>query len=309
MQDTNLKFPYSHNNPKRIDVDEILSITPKDYGLTPEAIKASMFGVHVIDPSTGKEMGDSFYEFAIESAISQAEAELDIVILPRTVQEDKDFQESEFSSYMFLHTAKKPVLQVEALGMESNGNRFRSYPSDWWKVYGRAGHIQVASSPLNRVIGNNYSSQSFSVGYGYGYGGGYGLGMGNPYLNNQGWGVNANAGGNQKSYPQLIHVEYIAGMLPQARMGVSEDWEMPSILHKVILKMAVKEIFQQWGRIVVPMGVSNHSLTIDGVTETVGYTSSANNGVAKAEINQLDEDITGLMNQLRSYYGNGFISV
>lgn len=314
--------PYSHNNPKLIDLAEIESITPADYGLTPEAIKASMFGVKVVDPSTGNEMGDSFYTYAIETAISKIETELDIVILPRLVTEHKDYNYAEYSSYMFLHAKSKPILQVEELGLEANGSYKRNYPSEWWKVYNRPGHIQVASAPLYGAIGGHVGGGIATFtggvafgGYGDGLYSGYGGGLYSGYgsLPNGsslgGYKPNPVSGGNQNSYPQLIHVSYIAGMLPQRRAGVTEEWEMPTLLNELIVKMASKQIFQQWGRLVVPMGVASKSLTIDGISESVSYTSSATNGAIKSEISQLDEDISDGLNKLRGYYGNGFISV
>ena len=310
--------PYSHNNPKLVDLEKIESITPADYGLTPEAIKASMFGVKVIDPNTGNEMGDSFYTYAIETAISKVETELDIVILPRVVTEHKDYNYAEYSSYMFLHAKAKPILQVETLGLEANGSYKRNYPSEWWKVYNRPGHIQVASAPLYGAISGNMGGgiATFSGGASFGgFDGGYGgrLHGGLSSLPNGsslgGYKPNPVSGGNQNSYPQLIHVSYIAGMLPQRRAGVTEEWEMPTILNELIVKMASKQIFQQWGRLVVPMGISSKTLTIDGISESVSYTSSATNGAIKSEIGQLDEDIADGLNKLRGYYGNGFISV
>lgn len=310
--------PYSHNNPKIVDLETIESITPSDYGLTPEAIKASMFGVKVVDPNTGNEMGDSFYTYAIETAISKVETELDIVILPRVVTEHKDYNYAEYSSYMFLHAKSKPILQVETLGLEVNGSYKRNYPSEWWKVYNRPGHIQVASAPLYGAISGNMGGgiATFSGGASFGgFDGGYGgrLHGGLSSLPNGsslgGYKPNPVSGGNQNSYPQLIHVSYIAGMLPQRRAGVTEEWEMPTILNELIVKMASKQIFQQWGRLVVPMGISSKTLTIDGISESVSYTSSATNGAIKSEIGQLDEDITDGLNKLRGYYGNGFISV
>jgi len=41
--------PYGQNNPKRINVDQIEKLVLSDYGLTPSAIKAYMFGNRVID--------------------------------------------------------------------------------------------------------------------------------------------------------------------------------------------------------------------------------------------------------------------
>lgn len=281
--------PYSHHNPKRIDPETIDTITLADYGLEPNAVKAYMFGLHVIDPSTGEPMGDEFYKHAIEAALAEVESALDIAILPRRVMTHHDYNDTEYNSFMFVKTYKRPILQVEKLSLEYNGRSVYTYPSGWWKVYSLPGHIQVSPTPLMQSGGTG--------------------GMALPSVGASLALMGAMGAMNSTFAPQMIHVDYVAGMLPRERAGVAQEWEMPANLQKLILKYAVKEIFQQWGRLILDPGIATRTLSMDGISETIGTTASAMYGAASADLAQIEKDIDILTKGLKSYYGTNFISV
>ena len=74
-------------------------------------------------------------------------------------------------------------------------------------------------------------------------------------------------------------------------------------LEQLVIKYAIKEIFQQWGRLIIGAGIAGKSLSIDGVTESIQTTQSAMYGGASADIKQIDEDIDRLERDLASYFG------
>ena len=242
-----------------------------------------MFGVKVIDPETGEEMGDDFYQHIFETAITKAEKKLDIVILPRVVEEHHDYNESDYRSYMYTHTYKKPVVQVEDFKMELNGAPVYNYPSNWWKVYHRAGHIELYPTAL--MQGSN--SLAYST-------------LFNGYPQLAGIGPQTTA---KPFAPQMLHVKYVAGMLPRKRAGMNEDWEVPPDLEQLVIKYALKEIFQVWGRLIIGAGVAGRSLVVDGISETIDTTQSAMYQGASADIMIIDQDISDLLEGLKAYYG------
>lgn len=278
--------PYSHGNPQHIDIAEIEKLTLADYGWTADAVKAYMFGVELKDPETGEVMGDAFYDHIFETAIAKAEKELDIAILPRViVDEHHDYYQSDFNSYMYTHAYKKPILQVESLKLELNGRPIYNYPSNWWKVYTLAGHVEL------------YPTALMQTGMGMAYNdiwGGY------PQLA----GLPPASGGTFA--PQMIHLDYVAGMLPRKRRGVSYDWELPPDLEQLVIKYALREIFQLWGRLIIGAGIASKSLTIDGVSETIVTTQSAMYSGAAADIILINEDIDKLLAGLKSHFGMNF---
>lgn len=278
---------YTHNNPKRVSLEELDKITLEDYGLTPAAVKSYMFGLDVSDPKTGKPIGNDFYMSCIENAITQVEHELDIAIFPRIEEEHHDFYSEDFNSYMYTHVFKRPIIQVENLGLEMNGRGVYSYPSKWWSVYPLAGHIEIMPTPLMQS-GNNFMNGTVA-----------------PYpvlpITRPNYG---------KTFaPQMIHVEYVAGLLPRKNAAYNRQYEMPATLEKMILKVAVKEIFEMWGRLLVQPGLASTSISIDGISQSMGTTQSAMYGAVSADITQINEDIAGLKQSLKKYFGGNFITV
>lgn len=275
----------THGNPLRVRPDEVDNFTIADYGWTPEALKSYMFGIEVRDPATGESMSDVYYQHYLEVAIAKAEKTLDIVILPRVVEnEHHDYNSSDFNSYMYVHVYNRPILYVEDLRLEMGGKTLYSYNPEWWRVYGLAGHVEIMPTALMQsTIG--------SFGFGEGV---YGMPM---------YGAMP-IGGTQSTFaPQMIDVTYVAGLLPRTRAGVARDWEVSADLEQLVFKYALIEVFQQWGRLIIGAGIAGQTLSIDGVSETIQTTQSAMYSGASADIMLIKEDIARLEDNLKSHYG------
>lgn len=276
---------YQHNNPQLVDINTVDNYTLADYGLTVDAVKLNHFGIDVTDPRTGEYLPDAFYESKIEAAVAQAEKMLDIVILPRVIQsEHHDYYRNDFSSFMFIKAYRKPILQLENVQLEYGGSMVFSYPSKWWRLNHLGGSLEMLPSYM---LAGEQGALNLATAYS-----GYPMIAGVPYLV-----------GNEFA-PQMFHMDYVAGMLPPARRGVTQVWEMHPDLWNMIIKMALREVFEQWGRLIIGAGIANMTISIDGVSQSIDSTQSAMYGGASADIIQLDKDIQALYDGLRSYYGN-----
>jgi len=276
-------------NPKLVTPEDLETLTMADYNLTPASVKAYMYGLDVVDPKTGEPIGDEFYQHTLENAVTQAEHLLDIAIFPRQEREYHDFHSEEFNSYVYTHVFKRPIIQVEKFSLGMNGRDLYNYPRDWWNVYNLSGHIEVLPSPLmqasNSMGAVSPTGQPFPMVY-------------------------ASRPGTSPGFaPQMIEIDYIAGLLPRKNAMYNKQWEMPATLEKLVLKIAVREIFQMWGRLLVQPGLAHTSLSMDGISESMGTTQSAMYGAVSADINQINEDIKELEATLRSYFGSNFISI
>lgn len=279
--------PYTSNNPKVIDTEEALELTMEDYGLTPAAVKAYMFGMEVVDPRTGEEMPDEFYEHSLEGAVALAEQKLDIAIFPRIENEYHDYRSQEFASFMHTHVYRRPIIQLEEMAIEANGRTVINLPQRGWKVYHLYGHISVSPGYMGAATNQGHM-----------------LAYMNPPL------AAATGGYGHTSAPQMIRVKYLAGLLPRENATFSRAWEAPATLEKYILKIATREITQLWGKLIVPPGTAGGSITMDGITESRTTTASATYSAVSAELKQLDDEIKTLEDGLRSYFGkNTMISV
>jgi hypothetical protein len=275
---------YQHNNPQLVDLSAVDNFTLADYGLTVDAVKLNHFGIDVTDPRTGQYLPDAFYESKIESALAQAEKMLDIVILPRVLSEHHDYYRNDFSSFMYIKAHRRPILQLENVKLEYGGSMVFNYPPKWWRLNHLGGSMEMLPTYM---LAGEQGALNLATAYS-----GYPMIAGVPYLV-----------GNEFA-PQMFHVDYVAGMLPPKRRGVTQVNEMHPDLWNMIIKMALREVFEQWGRLIIGAGIANMSISIDGVSQSIDSTQSAMYGGASADIIQLDKDIQSLYDGLRSYYGN-----
>lgn len=275
---------YSKGNPERIKLEQLDTITLSDYGFTASAIKGEMFGMEVVDPQSGEPLDEAFYKSKIEKAISLAEQKFDIAIFPRLLEENHDYNSQDFNSYMYIHTFKRPIIQVEDISVEIHRGREKKFPSNTWKVYPLAGHVEILSSPLRRL---GHGSMMYDPIRQYH----------NPYAY------------PETFAPQLIQLEYVTGLLPRSHAGYNKDWEMPASLEEYIVKSVVKQIFQVYGRMIVPVGTQGYSLSLDGITESVSSSQTSTNTAVAGEIKQLNADLSELEDAIKSYFGEGFITV
>ncbi|WBF81222.1 hypothetical protein FMLHJGGC_00171 [Staphylococcus phage BSwM-KMM1] len=80
-------------------------------------------------------------------------------------------------------------------------------------------------------------------------------------------------------------------------------------LEQLVIKYALKEIYQVWGNLIIGAGIANKTLEVDGITETIGTTQSAMYGGASAQILQLSDDIKEILEGLRAYFGYNMIGL
>ena len=284
-----MQYQRREKNPRIVTLDEIESFTLEDYGLTPAAVKAYMFGVDLIDPATGEPIGDDFFIHTIENAITQVEHTLDIAIFPRVEHEYHDYHSEEFNSYVYTHVFKRPIIQVEHFSLGMNGRPLYTYPREWWNVYNLSGHIEILPSPLMQA---SHHAGAISP-------------TGQPFPM-----VHSTRPGTGMNFaPQMIEIEYVAGMLPRGKATHNKQWEMPATLEKLILKYATREILLMWGRLLVQPGLASTSISIDGISESMGTTQSARYSAMSAEIEHVNDDIKELERTLKGYFGTGMISI
>lgn len=276
----------SGKNPIRVTPEDVDSLTLEDYGMGPADVKASLFGLKVVDPATQQDIDDSFYKQQIETAVAQVEQELDIAIFPRFETEYHDYIDIDYGNFMHTHVYKKPIIQVDFLGMNYNTRKMRDIPRDSWNVYHLAGQIEVLPSPYMNLMAEV-----------------------NPLGLRTTMNMGLYGGTHTGSAPQMIKVQYVAGLLPRQKEGITKMWEIPATLERLVVKYAAKEVLQAWGNLVVQPGIANTSLSIDGISESTGLTQTATYSVISSRMMQLDEDIAGLTKALRGYFGGNMTSV
>lgn len=284
--------PYDQNlNPKRIDEDKINEVVFSDYGITPQAIKAYMYGIRVIDPDTGQEMPDSFYWQVINTQIDKVQKSLDIQILPMLNKNERhDYYENDASGYDHINTFSRPILQLDDFYIQYGNQPMLEFLPNWWMIYNLEGQVEVYPLNFSRMAA---------------YGGSYPLASSYMYR----WPMYPSYY-NQSSAPQAYSISYVSGMLPPKTNGRNQAWEMPASLQELILLKALNQIFMVWGRLLgVGAGIAEKSLNIDGASQKITTTQSAMYTGSRADIDVINMQINELMASLKSYYGQGQTAV
>jgi hypothetical protein len=236
-----------------------------------------LFGINLKD-SEGNPFPDELLQTYLDSAISWTEKKLNIAIMPREEEEHHDYFLQDYSNWGFLKLWKKPVMEVHSLEMYYGDRPMFTIPKDWLKVDELSGQIQIF--PTSGSAGGMIITANGSL-------------------------VTPVLSGNVGYAPKLWKVKYKAGMVQpdEAEPHVYRRAHIHPDLEELVYKRASAAIMTVWGDLILGAGIANQSISIDGLSQSIGTTQSPMYGGASARINQLNEDVKDLMKALRSYYG------
>ena len=78
--------------------------------------------------------------------------------------------------------------------------------------------------------------------------------------------------------------------------------DIPYNLLEYIYKKAAISVFEVWGDQIIGAGIASSSLSVDGLSQSIGTTQSAMYGGASARILEYRKDIDELVPILRKHY-------
>ena len=165
-----------------------------------------------------------------------------------------DYDINDYINWGFMVLRRKPIISVERVRLiYPTGQTIIQYPPEWIKMYKKPGQFQIV--PMAGSF-NQYPL----------------IGQGAMYLPLM-------SGFLTKSVPQLIHVDYTAGLE-----------EIPDDLKDAIYKLAAIQILLNAGQGKAP-GVASLSTSADGLSENTTLTQSANTTLYGAQIKEYRADV------------------
>lgn len=230
-----------------------------------------LFGLPLED-SAGNTFPDRTMKFYIDAAQQRIERELDIIIRATDiVQEAHDFYLVDYTQWGFLYTYKRPVFEVSSLFLNYGVQRVLEFPDEWIKLNGLTGEIQ-----LFPTVG---SLGTFAVGEG---------GTFLPLLT------------RRFAYaPSMWEINYTCGWPVK---------DIPVDLKDAIGKMATISVLNVLGDILLGAGIANQSISVDGVTQSIGTTQSAENAAYSARQRMYQSELKEYMKMAKRVY-SGPVSV
>lgn len=263
-------------------------VTLDDLGLNIDGIKAQLFPMDDKDlvDNEGNPYPDSLYQSILEQCVALVEKKFDICIRPRLVIDRKDYEQNDYNTFVNLRLSQRPILHVEDISLMFNSQHIFTFQDDWIKAYTRTGQVQIQpnaflqaglGAPINAILPV----------------------MTMPY------GFDMSMTPNNQHIPQMIGVQYVAGMLPQPQddRGINRDCYITPDLISYICKFGAVEVLERWGRTPIGAGIAGYSVSVDGISSSITSTASAENSSSSGEIRNLLDDMKNLEQSLTAYYG------
>lgn len=230
--------------------------------------------LHGVDfkANDGTELTSKAFQFYISEAISWLEHELETTIVPTQYTETHDYRAEEYEAWSFIQLRRKPIISVDEVQFRlQKDSAFTSIPDDWIRLESHVGQIQIAptSGGLSSI---NFSQSAFLPR----------LMMITP------------------DWPSFFRIVYTAGF---------ERDKIPAIISHVIGMKAAIQALNIAGELILGAGIASQSLSIDGLSQSIGSTASASYSGYGARIELYENDIKTAMQTLRRYYGKTFKSV
>lgn len=242
------------------------------------------YGIDMTD-GNGVELPDEVWQSYIDTAVSLLEHDLDICITPvdfyGDCSEKKDYYANDYSQWGYFRLNNIPVISVKSLKAVYPSSPAVEYPVEWLRVQKHDGII--------RIIPNSQYSAQYMIGQ---------SGQFVPELFK-----------NQGSVPLLWEFEYRAGF---------ELGRVPILLNTAIGMLAAMMALNNLADLVLGAGVGSQSISLDGISQSVTLTSSAENTSNSARRKELNNQLfgdsvnspnQGIIRILRSYYKGASIAI
>ena len=183
--------------------------------------------------------------------------------------ERHDYFRKDYQNWGFIQLQHNPVREVKGLRLTYGNRPSVEIPLDWIQLDKLTGQITLfpsAGSANSLIIGQTGMLFGFQSQWDYA--------------------------------PQLWEVDYVAGI-------DEDDPSMPTdLLSEAIYKRAACGILNVWGDLIIGAGIANQSVSIDGVSQSIGTTQSAMYGGASARVNEYTNDLNDhLLPVLRQKFG------
>lgn len=215
-----------------------------------------LFGIDLSD-AQGNPLPEGLFIHYLNSAVDYLQNLLDITISETEfIGERHDYIRNDYQNWGYIQLEHNPVKEVKGIRLMYGNRPSVEIPLDWVQLNKLTGQITLfpsAGSANSLIIGQTGMLFGFQSQWDYA--------------------------------PMLWEVDYVA--------GVDEtDPSMPlNLLLEAVNKRAACGILNVWGDLIIGAGIANQSVSIDGVSQSIGTTQSAMFGGASARIEAYTKDL------------------
>lgn len=249
--------------------EDLLDPISWDYTTVNKVKNQYLFGIDLSD-AQGNPLPEELFVHYMNAAIDYLSNLLDITIgETEFMAERHDYIRSDYQNWGFIQLQHNPVKEIKGLRLTYGNRPSVEIPLDWVQLDKLTGQITLfpsAGSANSLIIGQTGMLFGFQSQWDYA--------------------------------PQLWEIDYVAGI-------DENDPSMPTaLLAEAVYKRAACGILNVWGDLIIGAGIANQSVSIDGVSQSIGTTQSAMYGGASARVNEYTNDLNDhLLPVLRQKFG------
>ena len=214
-------------------------------------------------------LSDEAIQFYIDSAISRAELLLNIAIKPQTIEnETYDYRVEEWmGGYGYMQLNTRPAVEVTALELNVITSVI-TIPKEWIQLKKKSAQINLIPY-YGMLASSNIANQML-------------LFM--PLM------------ASAMYIPQILRVSYTG--------GIGENEDAPDLLAQLIGMNATIGVLNVLGEIALggQAALAGYSIGIDGLSQSVSTTASAENHAYSARIRMYEKEMIELTKTLRQFY-------
>lgn len=242
-------------------------IPSKHLIITPEELKnIFLFGVDLTDDD-GNPYPPEMFEFYIRSAQEWLEMQVPGLVLCETeFEEVHDYWVSDYTSYSFLKLFRFPVQEVSFVGVQFPlATNVLQFDPSWYRTesVGAITNLVPTAGTFSNIL----------------------LSQGGNFLPLLYTGLTY--------VPSIFRVTYKAGF---------KKGDAPNLLKEIVGMKAAMGPLNIAGDLIAGAGIASKSISIDGLSQSIGTTSSATNAGYGARILQYNKEIEARLKNLRNYY-------
>lgn len=225
-----------------------------------------LHGVDTRD-NNGKELSRKAIDFILKAAISQLEHDYEITVTPTQYKDERhDYKMDDYWNWCLIQLRHKPVISIDRFALSvASQDVLCEFPTDWIRLNNMNGQLQIA--PISGSVGLfNIGNVTF---------------LPRILIFND-------------VFPAFFRLTYTAGF---------EQGKIPPIVNNAIGLIAALRVLSIAGDLVVGAGIANSSLSMDGLSQSVGTTASAMYGAYSARMEDYRKELDKITAILKKYYG------
>lgn len=228
-----------------------------------EQLKATyLFGIHIVDRVSGEEFSDAALQQYIDNAVSMLEHYLDISISPvKNFEEFKDYRLNDYSEWGYFQLNNYPVACIRKVDLvyfrdaDGNPESIQTIPNNWLRLQAHDGIMRMI--PNARFPANLQISQSGAF------------------------------------FPEILRAQ----MVPHAwRITYDYGFDpgcVPVLLNQAIGTIAAIQALIVGGHLILGAGIAGTSISLDGLSQSIQTTQSAENSGYSSVIKDYSDKLFG----------------